>query len=193
MKKGSSLLLTITIIILTFEVAVLSFQNYLLRRNIHIHNVIHSEVQSENQISLNIGDNVRELDHLIEPLTTNNNDNEKMLLDSSERKTRLLFIFSTTCQVCFNNLPVWNKLEREIADRSDVVALAISTHPRILTLPYAAKHNLSFPVFVAGEEFFRVFKVQSVPQTILISADGRVEKITVGPLTDAEAWKQYLK
>ena len=97
---------------------------------------------------------------------------------------QLLFVLNTTCPHCRATLPVWKRIAAEIeASTDDVEVLALSLDPLEATAAYREEHGLPFPVALFPEEkLIRLYKAGSVPLTVLLDSDGRVEYARLGRL-----------
>ena len=94
----------------------------------------------------------------------------------------LLFVFSTTCPHCEKTLPAWQTIANNKNDNCNI--LGISIHTLEETNKFVAAKNINFVTVTAAEDtsFSRKYKVAGVPETILISGNGTVEKAWVGEL-----------
>jgi thiol-disulfide isomerase/thioredoxin len=106
-------------------------------------------------------------------------------LDSSSRK-RVIFVFSTKCPFCKETFPFWNKLARETGESKVIDYLGICLDGAEETRAYSDEHKPEFPVFIATnkESYVKANRLYGVPQTIIASADGRVEKVWKGRLKE---------
>jgi putative oxidoreductase len=94
----------------------------------------------------------------------------------------LLFVLSTTCKPCKQNLPNWSVIAHRVDERRGRV-LGISLSSTELTRKYSLENGLSYPVFVPSDQTFaREYKPSSTPLTILIGGGGAVEKVWRGVL-----------
>ena len=96
--------------------------------------------------------------------------------DQGALKT-MLFVLSTTCNPCKENLPNWSVIVRKVGESRGRV-LGISLSSADMTRKYILENRLSYPVFVPFDQTFaREYKPSSTPQTILIDRAGVVEKV----------------
>lgn len=96
----------------------------------------------------------------------------------------LILVYSPTCGFCAKNWPQWWKLMAEL-DPASVRAVAVDI-TNTSTAAFLAEHRLNdMPVLMQVEPNARMkYRFQLTPQTILIDASGKVEKIWSGVLSD---------
>jgi peroxiredoxin len=108
---------------------------------------------------------------------------------SGESHPVLLFIFSPTCSICTQNIPVWKELFDEAKNRSAEV-VGISVLDSVRTSRYVEQHQLPWNVFcVAGREGFQALRVERVPMTLLVEGSGTVNEAIRGRLNDEQKEK----
>jgi thiol-disulfide isomerase/thioredoxin len=95
----------------------------------------------------------------------------------------LLFVLSTTCPHCEKTLPVWKSIAQKNNDNCDIIGISI--HSLDETKKYIGSKDVGFYVVSAMSDtsFNRKYKISGVPETILVSGDGVVEKAWIGELT----------
>lgn len=106
----------------------------------------------------------------------------------ADKRPTLIIAFRPGCPYCAENWPLWSKLLDSI-DPTATRVVAIETSGT-LTPEYVATHGLErIPTFRSLE--FRSgqgYKIQYVPTTMLVSPEGRLERIWSGVL-NADAMK----
>ena len=96
-----------------------------------------------------------------------------------------LFVLSPNCGSCLKMVPKWNRIVREIGDRARIFGLVVGSYQSEQKL--LEQKELEFPALrFPNEELLRRYKLNKVPQTILVAPGGRVEKNVQGELTDAQ-------
>jgi len=102
-------------------------------------------------------------------------------------KKYLLFVLSTTCPHCEKTLPIWQSFAQNKSENCNV--FGISIHNLEQTRSFLANKIVGFYTASVGEDtsFERKYKIVGVPETILISGKGTVEKTWVGELTPKQA------
>jgi hypothetical protein len=97
---------------------------------------------------------------------------------------QLLMVFNTKCPICLKTAPEWNRLDSLVRGIPDLTALGWSQHPDSLTRPYVAEHGFRFPVVIPDRRWLRPYKVEGVPNTLVIASGGRVLWARTGALTE---------
>jgi peroxiredoxin len=155
------------------EMVVLIQQNRNLKRQLN-------EIGSPHPIEfLKVNDQVASFD------LKDINGHEMSVAFGSSKKQTLLFMFSTTCPHCERNLAKWKdiseKIKRKDKDAVNVMGVSISNNDE--TKEYYLKNKLNYTTLVADTSFERLYKVEAVPQTLLINGDGKVKNNWTGELT----------
>ena len=104
----------------------------------------------------------------------------------SDSRRTLLLVFNPNCPYCTKNMPNWNAITLGLSDKEFRV-VAVSTVPDGAK-EYAEKHGLqNVPVITTPDPKGRVaYEMNVTPQTVLIGADGTVEKVWTGLIQGAE-------
>ena len=113
----------------------------------------------------------------------------KPLLVSYRGETRrkvLLFVFSPTCRFCAENWPNWWRVFSQL-DHNAVQPAAVDV-TATATPDFIAQHQMTaMPVFVQVDpRAVPEYHFHLTPQTILVDADGKVEKVWSGVLTPGD-------
>jgi peroxiredoxin len=105
---------------------------------------------------------------------------------SGDSKPLLLFIFSPTCSICTQTIPIWKGLFDEAKARSiEVVGISVLDTTR--TSRYVNQHPVPWEVFsTAGRDAVQALRVEKVPMTVLVEASGNVRAALRGRLDDVE-------
>lgn len=111
----------------------------------------------------------------------NNGDRHIFSYGQDSRKTVLL-VLSPRCRACEENMPNWEALIKGIDHRSFRL-VGVSLQSESLK-EYASRHGIDqFPILTKIDPKYRVtYNLALTPQTILIDADGKVEKVWTGLL-----------
>lgn len=101
---------------------------------------------------------------------------EAVHLGRPEPGTRqLLLFFTTTCPYCLNSVPSWNALAELSDSRNDVSAFGVALDSTHLVTAYQGEQGLKYPVVeLRDPRFLTLFRVTTVPLTMVIEPDGRV-------------------
>lgn len=104
----------------------------------------------------------------------------------SDPRRTLLLLFNPNCPYCTKNMPNWNAITHGLSDKEFRV-IAVSTVPDGAK-EYAEKYGLrNVPVIITPDPKGRVaYEMNVTPQTVLIGADGTVEKVWTGLIQGAE-------
>jgi peroxiredoxin len=165
--------LHIVIVLLGIEVFILAEQNQQLK-------IEQAQGKGENPDLLKFGDAVPGLSTI-----RLDGGRETISYDDSSR-LHLLFIFNTTCPACEKNLLSWIEMSEQINPEKCEI-LAISLHDMTSTRKYVSQKSIKFKVNVfENEDFLKRYKLNAVPQTLLIERGGIVKGVWVGPLSGVD-------
>lgn len=103
---------------------------------------------------------------------------------------QVLFAFTTTCPYCRASIPAWKRIAAAAHDAPPsappavAYGLVLDSSDAAVT-KYFAEHALPYAVArFPTRKLASLYRVQSVPATIVLDADGRVIYSKVGELTD---------
>ena len=107
---------------------------------------------------------------------------EVVRLGEPEPGTRqVLLFFTTTCPYCLASVPSWNALGDLAEARSDVTAIGVAMDSTHLVEAYREHHGLRYPIVELDDRrFARLFRVTTVPLTMVVEPDGRVTYARMG-------------
>jgi hypothetical protein len=95
------------------------------------------------------------------------------------KTSTVLMFFLSSCPVCHQMIPEWNKAFDRKPAGLEVVGVLMDREPP----GFFAMTPVTFPVVRApSREFGRIFKVARVPITLRVAAGGKVEDIALGVL-----------
>jgi hypothetical protein len=108
----------------------------------------------------------------------------EVLYGKDSRKV-LVLVFSPTCHFCEENWPKWQQLIVAL-DRSSVRPVAVDV-TSTASATFVSQHQLAdLSVFLKVDPQDTVnYRFQLTPQTILVDAAGRVERVWTGSLSDS--------
>ena len=108
-------------------------------------------------------------------------------------KKHLLFVFTTHCSACLDQLPKWDSISQQAASPSAVI-LAISVDSREDTLANLNGDLTHLNTIIAPDKnFLRTYRVNSFPQVMIISSQGVVEWVHIGKLDDGQVAEMLSK
>jgi hypothetical protein len=97
-----------------------------------------------------------------------------------------VFVLSADCPFCRSNSSRWDSIASDAHSASvRVVGIALDSLDRVRL---GAVHNKSsYPLYrtIDRSQFAQINKINSIPQTILVSRKGTVESIWIGVLQDS--------
>jgi peroxiredoxin len=99
-----------------------------------------------------------------------------------EAKRSVVIIFSTGCDVCEEEIPVWNRLATW-ALSSDYPVVGISIDSLAQTQQYIINKNLAFNTLIMpGKPALRAYRVVSVPVVMIVSSRNAIEWLHYGAI-----------
>jgi peroxiredoxin len=100
---------------------------------------------------------------------------EVMTLDfSGHGQPTVVYVFSSTCPWCNQNIRSVNELVKGVGDRFRFIG---ACHGTADLQGYAARHGISFPIYgEPSQEFRQALGLDAVPVTLVVSAEGRLLK-----------------
>ena len=109
---------------------------------------------------------------------------------------RLIFYMSPHCGYCGKNMPVWSEVARRIG--AGHALFLVGDSKEMPQMPaYLAKYAAAaVPAVAADRDVLSRYYMLQVPKTVLVSGDGRVEKVWRGAVTSeavVQAWTSILK
>lgn len=117
-------------------------------------------------------------------------DGKTLTNDSYKKQAVILHFWGTWCPPCRAELPHMNELAERIAKNPDsnisFLAVAVSDTPTAVNA-YMEKNKYTFTGGLdTTNEVAAAYRIQAVPTSILIGADGKIEKIQIGAMTKAQ-------
>ena len=124
----------------------------------------------------------------ITPPVVSTLDGKKATLAIGADKPTLLVLWATTCTSCIQELPMLESLRK--SGRYKIAAVSLdpeSRKPRIRTLWDRLKLTFD-PFLIDTDDAARLFDLPrlSIPMTIILSPEGRVQRIIRGKLTEGD-------
>lgn len=120
---------------------------------------------------------------------------EKVKLSDYRGSPVLLHFWATWCPPCRVELPELNSLAKKLEDESSdlkFLAVCVSDSEKNRST-FMKKNNYTFSGGLDSDNSIgRKYDVQGIPTSILIGADGKIEKITVGMMSKSQL-KNFVK
>jgi len=94
---------------------------------------------------------------------------------------QMLLMFTTTCPHCLASVPAWNRIAEATERDSTIEVVGLCLNGADLASRYAAEQGLRFPVVVLADPTLRfLYRTQTVPQAVVLDAEGRVVHVRHG-------------
>ena len=171
-----TLLSCFIIALLSVDVVLLTFQNKQLKSLLSV-TTLQGQVES-----LKPGERV-------EPFKIQQLDGKTRELNYTDPSLKyLLFVLSTTCPHCENNLARWKTVAETPGGNGRCTIIGLFLNSLNETIKYATEKNPSFYIASVAPDtsFLRKYKISGVPITILVTGFGVVEKTWVGELSQEQ-------
>jgi peroxiredoxin len=174
----SNNILIISIIIALTFMFLLSKQNAKLQRQ-------NAELKEQLQPWLGtlIGTPAAEVGDIVPSFEAVNLDGNRSRIVYGGTSRYLLYIFSPQCEICISQVPVWKQITTR-AQAKNYTALGVSTDPDT-TKASLNGSNPNFEILLVPDKSIqRAYRVVAVPVVLLVSAEGKIEWIRYGELTE---------
>lgn len=117
-------------------------------------------------------------------------EGKTVTLADYKKKAVLLHFWATWCPPCRAELPEMNKLAEKLAKESngelEFLAVAVSDTPSAVST-YMSRNKYTFNGGLdTTNQLSAAYNVQAVPTSVLIGADGKIERIQIGAMTKAK-------
>lgn len=113
------------------------------------------------------------------------------LLMKNKGKAVLLNFFATWCPPCRMEIPELVNISRKYKEK-DVLVVSLSVDEDAAAVPpFAQKMQMDYPVFMAGKDIARAFRITSIPHNALYDRTGKRVFSQEGML-DAETLSEML-
>jgi peroxiredoxin len=164
-----SIILIIIVVVMGIEILLLVQENQKLRRAL-------SHPRGPFKV-LGPGDKVHSLFGI-------NLDGKEFKVDYPSKERTMLLWFSPTCPSCEENLEFWKEIYRNYRSEN-LRFIGVTNFGQDKTSEFAKVNQLEFPILIVSNlSLMEQYKVEVIPQTILIDTNGIVQKVWPGPLTD---------
>lgn len=107
-------------------------------------------------------------------------------------RRQVLITFSTTCEFCRAAVPLWRELAQVAARYPEVSVVGIGVDSLSQVRNFADSVHLPFPVTHLDGKWLELFKVQFVPNVMVVDSDGRIMATRMGPIPAGPALDSLL-
>ncbi len=102
-------------------------------------------------------------------------------------KVLVVDFWATYCVPCIQEIPGFNKLQKELKDRGVVVVgVAMDEEGEERVAPFLKKHPMEYQVALGAPELNQQFKLDALPVTVIFGRDGRQVKRFDGLTSEAD-------
>lgn len=99
----------------------------------------------------------------------------------------LIYIFSPSCSSCAEAIPQWNRIAATAQSKGYRVS-GVSLDPLEDTQSFFQGRDVRFQVLIMpNNAIARAFRPVTIPEVVLVSAQGTVEWVHYGPMTESAA------
>lgn len=120
----------------------------------------------------------------VPPLVGINQEGEEVRVEYPSQKQTVLFWFSTGCPSCEHNVEFWKQVYQKYQS-STLRFLGVTSADEEKTEELTSKFQFGFPVLIVSDySLLDQYKVEVIPQTMLIDGNGMVRKVWPGPLSE---------
>jgi peroxiredoxin len=120
----------------------------------------------------------------VPPLSGIDQKGEEVKVEYPSSKRTVLFWFSAECPSCEYNLEFWKQIYEKYSSGM-LRFFGVTSSDEDKTKEFIKKFQLEFPVLVLSDfSLLEKYRVEVIPQTMLIDTSGMVQKVWPGSLSD---------
>lgn len=121
----------------------------------------------------------------VPPIESIDLDGRPAAVSYADERRRLLFIYTSYCNVCAEQLPVWSRIADETrGDGLQLHLISVDDADETRSHLGGKYQNLNVVMAPSPSSFARTYRVNGFPQVMLVSGRGVVEWVHSGRLTD---------
>jgi len=114
------------------------------------------------------------------------------LLAKNKGKVIMLNFFATWCPPCRVEIPELVGVRKKYSEK-DVLIVSLSVDENAAAVPpFVEKMNMKYPVFVAGRDITKAYRISQIPHNAFYSKDGQLVLSEPG-MADAEMINMVFK
>ncbi|SDC41403.1 thiol-disulfide oxidoreductase ResA [Shouchella lonarensis] len=113
-------------------------------------------------------------------------NDERIALSDFKGQGVFINFWGTFCPPCEKEMPYLEKYYKEY-EKKGVKLMAIDVgEPPLTVQSFADRHNLTFTIALdERREVMRAYGIGPLPASILVNADGKIEKVHIGAMTES--------
>ena len=113
-----------------------------------------------------------------------NLEGEELKVEYPSSKRTILFWFSSACPSCEHNLDFWKEIFQKHKSKN-LRFFGVTHSQEEKTEKFVKKFQLEFPILIVSDfSLLDQYKVEVIPQTMIIDPSGVVQKVWPGPLSE---------
>ncbi|MCR5702690.1 MAG: TlpA family protein disulfide reductase [Lachnospiraceae bacterium] len=118
-------------------------------------------------------------------------DGSKFVLSENSGKVVLINLWATWCGPCVEEMPAFEKLNKEYGDDVQIVCVNCM-EPKSDVDSFVKENGYTFPIAYdeSGAVSFK-YPTQGIPYTLVVGKDGKVKNIYVGSMGMEEQYSAY--
>lgn len=105
-------------------------------------------------------------------------------LSDFDGQVRLVDFWATWCAPCREEIPVFNRLQRDYGERGfKLLAIAMDERPDQVVPPFVEEHRIGYSVLLGTEEVAEAYgPILGYPTKFLVDREGRIAASFIGPV-----------
>jgi cytochrome c biogenesis protein CcmG/thiol:disulfide interchange protein DsbE len=121
-------------------------------------------------------------------------DGERKEFNDLKGKVVFLRFWADWCRYCDEEMPIIDKLYREIKSKGFTVLAVNVKQSRARARAFVEKFGLSFPVALDEEiKIAKQYNVKGLPMNFVVNREGILKELLIGPINDEQTLKKLLE